>query len=47
VRRPVARWVDGGVGALRELHSGHVGDYVAWLTVGVASFGGLCAWLLR
>jgi multicomponent Na+:H+ antiporter subunit D len=26
---------------LRDLHSGHPGDYVAWLTVGVAVFGGL------
>ncbi|PTL79790.1 NADH-quinone oxidoreductase subunit D [Vitiosangium sp. GDMCC 1.1324] len=32
---------------LRELHSGHVGDYVTWLTLGVAGFGGLCALLLR
>ncbi len=47
VRRPVARLIGGGLGALRELHTGHVGDYVAWLTVGVAGFGGLCAWLLR
>ena len=29
---------------LRRLHSGQVGDYVAWLTVGVAVFGGLLAW---
>ena len=29
---------------LRRLHSGQVGDYVAWLTVGVALFGGLLAW---
>jgi len=28
---------------LRALHSGHVGDYVAWLTVGVAVLGGLMA----
>lgn len=47
VRRSVAELVEGGLHSLRELHSGHVGDYVAWLTVGVASFGGLCAWLLR
>ncbi|HEY2601071.1 MAG TPA: proton-conducting transporter membrane subunit [Thermoleophilaceae bacterium] len=32
-----------GVTALRRLHSGRVGDYVAWLTLGVAAFGGLFA----
>jgi multicomponent Na+:H+ antiporter subunit D len=32
---------------LRALHSGHVSDYVAWLTVGVAAFGGLLAVSLR
>jgi multicomponent Na+:H+ antiporter subunit D len=28
-----------GFARLRELHSGHVGDYVAWLTAGVAVIG--------
>jgi multicomponent Na+:H+ antiporter subunit D len=28
---------------LRSLHSGHVGDYVAWLTFGTALLGGLFA----
>jgi multicomponent Na+:H+ antiporter subunit D len=28
---------------LRELHSGHIGDYVAWLIAGAALFGGLVA----
>ncbi len=32
---------------LRELHSGHVGDYVAWLTFGVAALGGAFAFALR
>jgi multicomponent Na+:H+ antiporter subunit D len=32
---------------LRRLHSGHVGDYLAWLSLGVALMGGLCAALLR
>ena len=27
---------------LRDLHSGHVGDYVTWQVVGVTSFGLLC-----
>jgi hypothetical protein len=30
-----------------QLHSGHVGDYVAWLTFGLATLGGLCAVTLR
>jgi multicomponent Na+:H+ antiporter subunit D len=47
VRRPVAQLVDSGLHPLRELHSGHVGDYVAWLTVGVVGVGGFCALLLR
>jgi multicomponent Na+:H+ antiporter subunit D len=32
---------------LRALHSGHVGDYVAWLVVGVAVLGALVALPLR
>jgi multicomponent Na+:H+ antiporter subunit D len=28
---------------MRRLHSGHVGDYLAWITVGVALFGGAFA----
>ena len=32
---------------LRSLHSGIVGDYVAWLTVGTAMLGGLFALYLR
>jgi multicomponent Na+:H+ antiporter subunit D len=32
---------------LRRMHSGHVGDYVTWLTLGAAAFGGLCAILFR
>jgi len=33
----------GAVRGLRALHSGHVGDYVAWLVVGVAVLGALAA----
>jgi multicomponent Na+:H+ antiporter subunit D len=29
--------------SLRDLHSGHVGDYVAWLVAGVAALGGAFA----
>jgi multicomponent Na+:H+ antiporter subunit D len=32
---------------LKSLHSGHVGDYVAWLVAGVALYAFLCALLLR
>lgn len=32
---------------LRALHSGHIGDYIAWLTVGVATFGGILAAVVR
>jgi hypothetical protein len=29
------------------VHTGRVGDYVAWLAFGTAAFGGLCAALFR
>jgi multicomponent Na+:H+ antiporter subunit D len=32
---------------MRDLHSGHVGDYVTWLTFGVATFGLLGLLFLR
>jgi multicomponent Na+:H+ antiporter subunit D len=38
--RPLFAW-------LRKLHSGHVGDYVAWLTAGVAVIGTAFAITLR
>ena len=34
------------IGVLRGLHSGRVGDYVAWLVVGVATLGGVVTLLL-
>jgi multicomponent Na+:H+ antiporter subunit D len=36
-----------GVEPLRALHTGHIGDYVAWLTFGVAVVGGLFALTIR
>jgi multicomponent Na+:H+ antiporter subunit D len=33
--------------ALRRLHSGHIGDYIAWLTLGLAGVGGLFSLALR
>jgi multicomponent Na+:H+ antiporter subunit D len=38
--RPAFAW-------LRALHSGHVGDYVAWLTTGIAVIGTAFALTLR
>src|SRR5207245_3670205 len=32
---------------LRSLHSGHIGDYLAWLTLGLAAVGGLFTLALR
>ena len=32
---------------VRILHSGHMGDYIAWLTAGVAVIGGLFAWVIH
>ena len=32
--------------ALRSLHSGHIGDYVAWWTLGTAMLGGASLILL-
>jgi len=36
-----------GLAPLRAAHSGHVGDYVAWLTFGTTVIGGLFALTLR
>jgi multicomponent Na+:H+ antiporter subunit D len=36
-----------GNSVLRKLHSGHPGDYVAWLTFGTALLGGMFVWFLR
>jgi multicomponent Na+:H+ antiporter subunit D len=32
---------------LRIVHSGHIGDYVAWLTFGVAAIGGVYAFFVH
>jgi len=36
-----------GNSLLRQVHSGHPGDYVAWLTFGTALLGGVFVWFLR
>jgi multicomponent Na+:H+ antiporter subunit D len=35
--------IDRPLTAIRAAHSGHVGDYVAWLVAGAALLGGLVA----
>jgi multicomponent Na+:H+ antiporter subunit D len=35
------------VGGLRQLHSGHIGDYIAWWTAGAAALGGASLIFLR
>jgi multicomponent Na+:H+ antiporter subunit D len=44
---PLGRAIGAGNRALEAFHSGHVGDYVAWITVGVAVLGGLFGLILR
>ena len=47
VPRPL-RWpshLEGSMRPVRELQSGHPGDYVAWLTVGCAVLGAAAFWL--
>jgi multicomponent Na+:H+ antiporter subunit D len=46
IRRGLSR-LQPGVGVLRALHSGVIGDYVTWLIVGIAVLGGLFAVALR
>jgi multicomponent Na+:H+ antiporter subunit D len=43
----VLRPITVGVGALRGLHSGHIGDYIAWWTTGAALLGGASLVFLR
>jgi multicomponent Na+:H+ antiporter subunit D len=39
------RLLPDGLGeTLREVHSGHIGDYIAWWTFGAAVLGGLVLW---
>jgi multicomponent Na+:H+ antiporter subunit D len=51
---PLRRGIEGFSGGvslvlrpLRILHSGHMGDYIAWLTAGVAAIGGLFAYFIH
>jgi multicomponent Na+:H+ antiporter subunit D len=47
VRRTAGRVIGPPAETLKALHSGVVGDYVAWLTFGVAALGGLLAVTMR
>jgi multicomponent Na+:H+ antiporter subunit D len=47
VRAPLRSVLGPPLAALRVAHSGVVGDYVAWITVGTAVVGGVWAILLR
>ncbi len=40
-------YLERGLPLLRTMQSGHPGDYVAWLTVGLAAFGVAAMALLR
>ena len=44
--RAARRAVRAPLEALRTAHSGHVGDYVAWFTAGLAVVGGTCLLVL-
>ncbi len=49
-RRPprvITRRVEAAAGAIRGLHSGHPGDYVAWVTAGTAILAGVFSLTLR
>jgi multicomponent Na+:H+ antiporter subunit D len=50
LRARLPRWIETpvheGMLALRNLHSGHIGDYIAWWTTGAAILGGLSLLLL-
>lgn len=37
--RSLVAWANRPLDMLRAAHSGHVGDYVTWLTIGIAVFG--------
>jgi multicomponent Na+:H+ antiporter subunit D len=43
----VGAFLEGGLPALRAMQSGHPGDYVLWITIGLAVFGSAAMLLLR
>ncbi len=47
VFRSTSQWIATPLKLLHGLHSGHVGDYVAFLTFGIAAFGLVCVLSLK
>jgi multicomponent Na+:H+ antiporter subunit D len=45
--RPVTAGLGKALAPLRAAHSGHIGDYIAWLTFGAAVIGGFFALAIR
>jgi hypothetical protein len=45
--RHVDHFLAWAMAPVRKFHSGVIGDYVAWLTFGVAAMGGFFFWLVR
>jgi multicomponent Na+:H+ antiporter subunit D len=45
--REISAKLAGPFQVLHRLHSGHIGDYVVFLTLGMASFGLICAYCVR
>lgn len=43
----IGAFAEHGLDPLRQMQSGHPGDYVLWITVGIATFGSLGMLLLR
>ncbi len=39
--------LQGAIDVIRGLHSGHIGDYIAWWSAGVSLIGGVCLIALR
>jgi len=46
-RLRIGAFLESGFSPLRAMQSGHPGDYVLWLTIGLASFGASALMLLR
>jgi multicomponent Na+:H+ antiporter subunit D len=40
-------WLRDAIDLVRGLHSGHIGDYIAWWSAGVSLIGGICLLTLR
>ncbi|MFN2628267.1 MAG: hypothetical protein ABR569_06490 [Gaiellaceae bacterium] len=46
-RSAAARTLEPPIAVLREAHSGIVGDYLLWITVGTVLLGGIWTFTLR